>query len=235
MVQWYNLTTFDIIGDLALGTPFEGLQNNRLHSWISMIFKAIKLGVFFRTAREYPLLAKPFIFLMAGKFRKSRLGARAHVRESVMRRIDNPELEGRGDLMDAMQGHKGGSDGLSVDELVANTNILIIAGSETTATLLSGVTYLLLKNSRCLRKVTEEVRKAFEKEEEIDFVNASSRLPYMLACLDEALRMYPPVPSGLERIIPPGPSVEIAGNELPSGVSVIRSQFAEVSCPLGFS
>lgn len=195
MVQWYNLTAFDIIGDLAFGTPFEGLKNNRLCSWISMIFKAVKLGVFLRTMREYPLIGKPLMFLMAGKSRKFRVGARAHVRETVMGRIDNPKLEGRGDLMDAMQRHKGGSDGLSVDELVANANILIIAGSETTATLLSGVTYLLLKNPRCLRKVTGEVRGAFEKEEEIDFVNASSRLPYMLACLDEALRMYPPVPS----------------------------------------
>ena len=30
MVKWYNLTTFDIIGPLAFGEPFDGLKKIQL-------------------------------------------------------------------------------------------------------------------------------------------------------------------------------------------------------------
>lgn len=219
MVKWYNLTTFDLISDLTFGTSFEGLKNNHLHGWITAIFSSIKLGVILRFARQYPVLAKGFMFLTPKKLKKGRAEHRAMLRDTVMRRINDPDLNGRGDFMDAMQKHKGGPDGLSVEELVTNANVLLIAGSETTATLLSGVTYLLLKNPECLRKATEEVRGAFESEDDIQFVNASARLTYMLACLDEAFRMYPPVPAGLQRVIPSGEPMEVSGYEVAPGVS----------------
>ena len=79
-----------------------------------------------------------------------------------------------------------------MDKLESNSMILIIAGSETTATLLSGVTYLLLTNPQALATLTKEVRSAFQSEDDIN-INSVSRLTYMLACLNEALRMYPPV------------------------------------------
>lgn len=99
-----------------------------------------------------------------------------------------------------------------------NASLLIIAGSETTATLLSGVTYLLTTNPEALRKLTEEVRSAFQTEQEIDFTSVSS-LQYMLACLDEALRIYPPAPLGLPRQTPKG-GATIAGHYVPEDVSI---------------
>lgn len=85
-----------------------------------------------------------------------------------------------------------------MEKLQANCSILIIGGSETTATLLSGVTFLLLTNPGALKQLTEEVRSAFRSEEEIDATSVGN-LTYMLACLDEALRMYPPVPTGTKQ------------------------------------
>jgi cytochrome P450 len=96
--------------------------------------------------------------------------------------------------------------------------ILIIAGSETTATLLSGVTYYLLCNPSALKKLTEEVRTTFQSEEDIN-INSVNRLNYMLACLDEALRIYPPVPIGLPRTVPRG-GATITGYYIPEGVSL---------------
>lgn len=107
--------------------------------------------------------------------------------------------------------------GLTLEKLRANSAILIIGGSETTATLLSGVTYLLLTNPEALKKATAEVREAFKSEDEIDFASVST-LPYLLACLDEALRMYPPVPTGLPRVVPKG-GATIAGSYVPEEVS----------------
>ena len=104
-----------------------------------------------------------------------------------------------------------------MENIQANSNILIIGGSETTATLLSGVTYLLLSNPRALLKLTEEVRTAFKDESEINMASVN-KLTYMLACLDEALRVYPPVPTGLPRVIPPEGRT-VLGRHIPPDVS----------------
>lgn len=78
-----------------------------------------------------------------------------------------------------------------------------MGGSETTATLLAGVTYLLLSNPHALQKLTEEVRSTFSDESEINMTSVN-QLTYMLACLNEAMRVYPPVPTGLPRVVPSG-------------------------------
>jgi cytochrome P450 len=67
-----------------------------------------------------------------------------------------------------------------------------------------------------MKKLTSEIRGAFKSEDEIDFVSVST-LPYLLACLDEALRIYPPVPIGLPRVVPKG-GASIAGNYVPEKV-----------------
>jgi len=105
-----------------------------------------------------------------------------------------------------------------MDELVMNASVLIVAGSETTATLLSGVTYLLLANPKKLSRLTKEVRNAFENEADITMAKVS-QLSYLLACLEEAMRLYPPVPVGLPRIVPKG-GRSISGYYVPEDVRV---------------
>ena len=47
---------------------------------------------------------------------------------------------------------------MSRPEIIANSSVLIVAGSETTATLLSGATYYLLQNPTKLARLQDEVR-----------------------------------------------------------------------------
>lgn len=92
---------------------------------------------------------------------------------------------------------------MSFEKLSANAEILVLAGSETTATLLSGCTYLLLTNSDKMEKLKDEVRSTFASDSEIS-ASTVNRLSYMLAVLNEALRLYPPVTSNLVRVVPHG-------------------------------
>lgn len=66
-----------------------------------------------------------------------------------------------------------------------------MAGSETTASLLSGVIYYLLKNPSVLEKLVKEIRSAFPTEEAITIASVSS-LKYESAVLQEGLRIFPP-------------------------------------------
>ena len=101
--------------------------------------------------------------------------------------------------------------------LQANSSSVLIAGSETTSSMLSGVTYLLLSNPKALEKVVEEVRTSFKSEDDITLTSVSC-LTYMLACLNEALRSYPPVPFGMPRFVPKG-GAKISGEFVPEDVS----------------
>ena len=102
--------------------------------------------------------------------------------------------------------------------LQANSSSVLIAGSETTSSMLSGVTYLLLSNPETLKRVVEEVRTSFKSSDDITLTSVSC-LRYMLACLNEALRSYPPVPFGMPRIVPQG-GATISGEFVPENVSL---------------
>lgn len=77
-------------------------------------------------------------------------------------------------------------------------NLLIIAGSETTATLLSGATFHLLKHPAAMEKLVTEIRTSFPDPAEMTFASLS-KLKYLHACIQEGFRMYPPVPILLPR------------------------------------
>lgn len=94
--------------------------------------------------------------------------------------------------------------------------VLIVAGSETTATLLAGATYELTTHPAVMERVTREVRETFSSTSEINFISAS-QLKYMLSVLNETFRYYPPVLSGMVRKVPRGGQV-IAGHFIPEGV-----------------
>ncbi|KAL2825499.1 cytochrome P450 [Aspergillus cavernicola] len=198
--DWYNYTTFDIIGDLAFGEPFGCLEGSNYDGWIRSIFASGRLGTVLQALSFYPLL-KQICFAMAPQsMRDAHDTHRRLTREKMLRRMNN--TEGRSDLIEGLLKKKD-ELGLSIQKLIANAEILIIGGSETTATLLSGVTYLLLKNPETYQNLTNEVRTIFQSEDEINLVSVN-QLPYMQACLDEALRMYPPIANGLPRVCPKG-------------------------------
>jgi cytochrome P450 len=93
--------------------------------------------------------------------------------------------------------------GMSEKEMVSNAASLIIAGSESTATLLSGFVFHILSTPRVLALLQQEIRGKFASSPVMDFA-AVAQLPYLQACIEETLRLYPPVPSGLPRMVPKG-------------------------------
>ncbi|KAK4177897.1 cytochrome P450 [Triangularia setosa] len=221
LAAWYNYTTFDVIGDLAFGESFGCLEGEDYHPWVKAIFQLARVGVVFQSLVHYPLLFKALMALIPKSLMEER---EKHYQMTLVKL--KKRMEGGKERNDLIEGllKKADEWGLTLQKLQANSAILIIGGSETTATLLSGVTFLLMTNPDALKKLTAEVRGAFKSEGEIDFMSVSN-LPYLLACLDEALRMYPPVPTGLPRVVPQG-GVSIAGHYVPGGTVVAVHQWA---------
>ncbi len=214
MVAWYNWTTFDLIGDLAFGEPFGCLEDQHYHPWITRIFGHIRAGQYIQLLRRFGL-DRLIRWIVPKGLAKERLAHWDYVRSKVFSRLKRGTE--RPDFMSCILRNQGKEGELTKEELLPNASTIIIAGSETTATLLSGSTYYLLKNPKVLQKVVEEIRQAFKSDEDIDLASCA-RLNYMLAVLNESLRIYPPVPIGIPRIIMNKDGEMIDGGWVPKNV-----------------
>jgi cytochrome P450 len=63
---------------------------------------------------------------------------------------------------------------------------------------------------------------------------ALQELPYMNACIDEALRIFPPVPTGLTRTVPEGGDT-VAGEHIAGGTTVSVYSWAATHSPDNFA
>lgn len=125
-----------------------------------------------------------------------------------------------------------GEKGMTIEETYTAAQVLIVAGSETSATALCGATYLLLSNPSALSRLASEVRSAFPSEADI-LPSATASLPYLNAVVEEALRLSPPGPGTFPRRVPEGGRV-VCGGFVPGGVAVGVHQVATHRSPENF-
>ncbi|KAG8164043.1 hypothetical protein KVR01_005961 [Diaporthe batatas] len=214
MEAWYNWTTFDVVGELVFGLSFGCLDKFEYNPWVHSMLEAIKYGASM-SAMVYvgsSALVNLFFRFVGSKHLKQ---LNKYTNDMVVSRLNlNQE---RNDLFEGMV-KKQAEWKMSFEKLSANAEILVLAGSETTATLLSGCTYLLLTNPDKMEKLKHEVRSSFRSEHEIT-ASSVNNLTYMLANLNEALRLYPPVTSSLIRVVPKGGD-RIADLWVPEGTMV---------------
>ncbi|KAI4870708.1 putative cytochrome P450 [Hypoxylon rubiginosum] len=210
---WYNWTTFDIVGNLVFGQSFHCLENVNYHPWIEFIFRSVRFGAVM-VAMTYVGLGD-LVQILVKLGRNAVLRVRKYTDDMVRARLAM-EKE-RDDLFEGLVKRREEWN-LSFEKLSSTAFILVLAGSETTATTLSGATYLLLTHPEIMERLKQEVRSAFSSVDDIN-INSVNKLSYMLAILNEALRLYPPVTSGLVRVVPPG-GEQIAGHFVAGGTFV---------------
>ncbi|GAW18921.1 hypothetical protein ANO14919_084040 [Xylariales sp. No.14919] len=217
--EWYNYATFDIIGDLSFGDGgFGCLASSDYHPWVQLVTQTVRQSGIIQ-GLAHAGLGGPFIWA-------SRMGLladnkhRSIVHEKVAQRVESGE---RPDFLEGLI-RKRGELNLDHGRLAMNASLLVIAGSETTATLLSGATFLLLTHPEILKKLEQEVRSAFKSDDEIT-LSSVGNLSYMLACLNESLRRYPPVVTGLPRVGPKGGAM-VDGHFVPQGTVLSVFQWA---------
>lgn len=219
--DWFNYTTFDIIGDLVFGEPFECLGSSKYDGWIKSIFESLRPLTIVQALSFFPWLKRIALDTVPKNLQGDIKQQQQQTEAKMRRRM--AVTASRGDLMEGLLKKKDELH-LSTEELIGNAQVLILAGSETTASLLSGVIYLLLQNAVAYRQLVDEVRSTFNSEKDINFVSVS-QLSYMLACLNEALRIYPPVANGLPRVVPKG-GAQILGQYIPEQTYVAIPQWA---------
>lgn len=234
LVKWYNWTTFDIITDLTFGEPLGSLRENATHKYLTLLLDTVISSTVMQTLQIWPWLQPIKKHLVQNKnvlTQRAEFGA--YVSSRVEARIArSADAQARPDFMTeilAHNTHHKDADGhpaptLALQEIKSNAVLMLTAGSETTATLLSGASFLLMRHPDVTRKLQQEIRSAFAAYDEITLERVN-RLPYLIAVLTESLRYFPPVPAGFVRQVGPGGEM-VSGVYIPEGTAVSVSQFA---------
>ena len=216
MMSMLNFTTFDIMADLTFGAPLDMLVSSEYHPWVAVIFATLKLAAMIRALSYIPLFKKIMKHLLPKSLREKRLAhfefSTAQVNVRLSRELDRP------DIWNLVLKKKEEEGGLSLEEMHANAALFMAAGTESTATELSGTLYYLMKNPDKMAMLVEEIRTEFPKEEDIN-MEKLPQLKYLHACLEEGLRIYPPVPAGLPRVAPKE-GATVLGEYIPPNVCV---------------
>ncbi|OGM47415.1 hypothetical protein ABOM_002546 [Aspergillus bombycis] len=231
LTLWFNWATFDIIGDLAFGDSFGCLDNVQTHPWIASIQGNVKLIPILNGLRRYRLDSL-LRLLGSRKLLEQRRRNAQFTTDQVDRRLQNSSTP-RGDIWDAVLAQKPDAEApMTREEMISNASAIVLAGSETSATLLSGCVWLLLKSPGHLHQLTSHIRSQFTHASEIDSQSVS-RVEGLQAVLEESLRLYPPVPMQSNRIVPPT-GAHIAGGWVPGGTSVGLQQFVACRSSMNF-
>ena len=120
-----------------------------------------------------------------------------------------------------LQAHKG-VDRPQLDPMLrGDTKLIIIAGSDTTAATLTYLFYHLAQDPRQVAKLRDELRPLTRGQwSDKDIRHAQ----HLNGAINEALRLHPPVPSGLSRLTPKE-GMLVGDTYVPGGVTFIMPQY----------
>ena len=219
IVEWFSFVLFDIVGDLAFGETFHCLDNNALHPWIAELFSYSKIGALVAALRHYTFVFNTILRCLPTKTLEASQANYQWGVEKTHRRLDL-DLQREDFVKRILQYGDNDSLKMSVPELENNMNLLIVAGSETCAIVLSGMLNYLVKRPQVLQKLIREIRSSYNSSSEMSFSNLQ-KLPYLVAVIEEGLRLCPPNPSGIQHVVPDGGDT-VCGGWLPGGVSTLQ-------------
>ncbi|KAH8803375.1 benzoate 4-monooxygenase cytochrome P450 [Xylogone sp. PMI_703] len=219
--KWANLFTVDAIADIGLSESLGMLINGndkltvdvknghkQSFSFIESLHGGNRASSIVGWATGWFHIIRPVTDLASRYFNQQWQHGRNYskiVSHLTRRRLEKHQSgENLDDFLACLIEDKQGKPRqLDQGEIEAEVNVLMNAGSDTTAIALANVLYYLVKNPSKLTKLREEVAPVFSDGSSIAPYSKVKNLPYLKACLDESLRITPPVSFGLLRRTPP--------------------------------
>ncbi|KAL2075912.1 hypothetical protein VTL71DRAFT_855 [Oculimacula yallundae] len=225
MSAWFNYVLFDTVGDLVVGETFDCLETQSLHPWAKTFFSFAKgITIMGMTQRFWPL-TPILMFFVPEEMQEAETELRVFTKDRVEARL--AKTDAKKDIISHIKPHLfplPSTQTITPTELYHNTQILVVGGSETTATTLSGALYFLLSNPRTLTLLTHELRTLFPTSDSITLSSIRSA-PHLTAVLHETFRLFSPF-AGLLRRITPKEGCVSSGVYVPGNTTVAVNSYA---------
>lgn len=230
MVAWLTFASFDLIGHMSFGENFGCLDSGNYMPFVRAITAMASELTFSQMCRYWGVMGIRQFFVP-----KAALGQRQKNISTAMQTVAR-RMEKGSEHRDFLHYILSANDekGMSPAEIHVNAFSLSIAGSESTATALSGAMYLLLTHAPVYERLVAEIRTSHASEGEITLAS-THKLEYLDAVITETLRIYPPVAIALPRRVPGSKGEVIADAFVPAGTTVGVHPYAAFHHPANFS
>jgi cytochrome P450 len=189
IVRWFGFVTFDLTGDLGFGEPFGCLESSEFHPWVSLIFSSLRAATYRASLRYYPSMDWLLRFAVPRSVMQKQLEHWQLTVDKINRRLSTEKQ--RTDLISMIQCDDEGIHGLTLPELQATASVIIVAGSETTVSVLTGAINYLVRNPAKFDRICLEIRARFSNEDDMSLA-ALKDLSYLNAVIQEGLRLCNP-------------------------------------------
>ncbi|PYI09787.1 benzoate 4-monooxygenase cytochrome P450 [Aspergillus sclerotiicarbonarius CBS 121057] len=229
LVDMFNFTAFDLQADMTFGESLHLLDNQTYVPWVRASMTGVKFMAIRCVLRKLALIGRVVELLTAS--RKKLVEHFNFSADMVDRRLARPDSTNPDIWRFVLQEKE--EVRLTLPEMHANAFALMMAGSETTATVLSGLVYFLLQTPEAMKRLAAEIRDAFATDADIT-PRTVARLEYLDGCIMESMRLYPAAAVGLPRLVPAG-GVNICNDMIPGGTMVYVSNYAANRSPHNFS
>ncbi|PNY23763.1 sterigmatocystin biosynthesis P450 monooxygenase [Tolypocladium capitatum] len=219
--KWWLFMTTDVIGELTFGDSFRMLELGRKNDYARELER---IGRMLSIRTTFPSLGRlsrvlPFPLPVVSGAVRAGLMLTTYATQSLERYqglvAANPDLVPQTLFTKLFQA---GEDGMAFNEIRDEAQAYIVAGSDTTATSLTYLTWAVCRNPGLREALVEELRTLPE-----GYAEAQLRdLPFLNMVIDETLRLYGAAPAILPRSVPPG-GAELAGYRFQEG-DVVSTQ-----------
>ncbi|KAF4461647.1 Pisatin demethylase [Fusarium albosuccineum] len=225
--KFISYATFDVIGEIVFSKQFGFLEKG--DDIGNAIENSLALNAYIAVAGYFrwiniALLANPVVTWLS----IMPMGHLFNTTAAVLAdREKNPETR-----FDAIsywfKQHKQHPDKLTIREINTQALAAVGAGSDTVACGIQSFIYHMIHHPNAWERAHAEVEEAVKKglcQDRVVSYADSQQLPFVQACVKEALRIFGPVPMGLPRIAPKG-GLTIGDRTLPEGTIVSVSPWA---------
>ncbi|KAK7684538.1 hypothetical protein QCA50_012485 [Cerrena zonata] len=208
--------TFDVMGDVAFGQDLGMLE----HGDTLGILKSIEgFNRSLALASHVPWLAPVFHRLPA--IRPILQGMRGFAISNATKRIQSGGSSR--DIWHYLADEAGlEKEKPELQNVIPDAVLVIIAGYDTIATALTALFWYLLKNPECYKRLQQEIDSTYpDHADPLLTPVPPSKLAYLNACINEALRLHPPVPTSGPRQVPYTVNDKVvAGQVIPAGTQI---------------
>ncbi|KAL2838596.1 putative cytochrome P450 [Aspergillus pseudodeflectus] len=206
MTHWCDFFTFDVMSELTFGQSYNLLGSSENHYIIDGVLGQMQR---FGFLLQFPLVEKlrlNRLLFPHAKAKAMRFNAKSRQimeeRKARGERGAATENDVFSHLLAANDSETG--QGLSIQQLWVESNLLIIAGSDTSSTAMAALFFYLSRNPETYERVTKEIRSVFGSPEEVCQGPKLSSCSYLRACIQEAIRLSPAVSGAMWREVLPG-------------------------------
>ncbi|KAL2150091.1 hypothetical protein VTH82DRAFT_7767 [Thermothelomyces myriococcoides] len=216
--KFFTYTAFDIVGEVMFSKQFGFLRQgidigNSIANSLALNAYAAVAGFF----QPWNLIiANPFVTWL-------NIMPMGHLFDTTMTALKERERnqDARFDLIAHwFRMLKEHPDRLTLRDVHAQTTSAVGAGADTVSCALQSFIYHMLRHPTAWARVRDEIDTARRERglcgDRVVSFDHAQQLPYLQACIKEALRVFGPVPMGLPRVVPKG-GLTIGDRTFPAG------------------